>query len=597
MSGDEERGKQAIRGNDDPSSMEEWKAYKQQKRSRLKNTDFSIISLNCCGTIIYRDMEMPYLSPTNNLSMSVSDYMKLAENLRWYMAQELTEVEADAPYPVGMLGDIKIYFVHYKTFEDAKEKWERRRERINWDNLFFMTMEKAGNTRELMERFEQLPCRNKVIFTNREYPEFSAAFYIKGFEGQDGLGDITAFRSRSPIRRYEDDFDYVAFLNGEGNCKEPWSGFVKDRVTVITPVYNGESHLAFMLDSVLGQTYPHIEMTLIDDGSTDRTVEVAESYREKFRAKGYGYRIIRGFHKNASAAVNGGLPYVTGEFLIWPDSDDVLEPESVEKRAAFLKAHPTYGAVRSQSYYFDRDKGVLDKSDEKTGDLDREELFWDILEFKTYVCCGCYMVRSEEFFKIYPERCIPEYPVGQNFQMLLPFMYRHRCFTIREPLYGVCVREGSHSRTPLGREEEEQKYRDYESLVDEIADICGIRDRASKRRILCWKVKRRYEIAWKYGERKQMAKALFHLCLCGRSGLKLFGERVRILWKHNRIAGVKTWLYWRFRIGTAKVLGECIRGWKKTAGWCVRKGGWVYWRVRIWRANRRRKGKKESEDN
>ena len=87
MSGDEERGKQAIRGNDDPSSMEEWKAYKQQKRSRLKNTDFSIISLNCCGTIIYRDMEMPYLSPTNNLSMSVSDYMKLAENLRWYMAQ------------------------------------------------------------------------------------------------------------------------------------------------------------------------------------------------------------------------------------------------------------------------------------------------------------------------------------------------------------------------------------------------------------------------------------------------------------------------------------------------------------------------------
>lgn len=79
--------------------------------------------------------------------------------------------------------------------------------------------------------------------------------------------------------------------------------------------------------------------------------------------------------------------------------------------------------------------------------------------------------------------------MGQNFQMLLPYMYHHKCPTIPEPLYGVCVREGSHSRMRLMQEEEEKKYRDYERLVDEIAEICGIHDKESRRRIACWKEK------------------------------------------------------------------------------------------------------------
>ena len=54
-------------------------------------------------------------------------------------------------------------------------------------------------------------------------------------------------------------------------------------------------------------------MILVDDGSADNTVEVAESYRGRFAAKGYEYHIIRAAHKNASAAINQGLPHVTGE--------------------------------------------------------------------------------------------------------------------------------------------------------------------------------------------------------------------------------------------------------------------------------------------
>ena len=58
-------------------------------------------------------------------------------------------------------------------------------------------------------------------------------------------------------------------------------------VSVVTPVYNGEHHLSWMLDSVLNQTWDQIEMILVDDGSRDGTLEVARSYRERFKERKY----------------------------------------------------------------------------------------------------------------------------------------------------------------------------------------------------------------------------------------------------------------------------------------------------------------------
>ncbi len=290
--------------------------------------------------------------------------------------------------------------------------------------------------------------------------------------------------------------------------------FIKNRVSVITPVYNGENHLASMLDSVLSQSYSEIEMILVDDGSADKTVQVAESYRGKFADRAYPYHIIHTEHKCAASAINKGLPLVSGEYLIWPDSDDRLESDSVEKRVLFLQSHPQYQCVRTLPYYFKQDTGELTRADENVENYSNEELFWDILEYRTYVCCGCYMLRTEAFFKIYPEGHIPEYHVGQNFQMLLPFMFRYKCPTIPEKLYGVCIRAGSHSRIELTQKEEEQRYQEYELLIDEIADICHIDDMSSMKRITYWKIRRRYILAVKYKNRKQIISSCWQLHQC-----------------------------------------------------------------------------------
>ena len=117
----------------------EWRLYKEIKRLRLKNKNATIISSNCNGTFIYYDMRLRFLSPTINLSFDMNDYVRFLENLRWYMEQPITPYPDDRfAYPCGMLGDIEIRFNHYKTFDEAIAKWEERKQRIDWDNLFIL---------------------------------------------------------------------------------------------------------------------------------------------------------------------------------------------------------------------------------------------------------------------------------------------------------------------------------------------------------------------------------------------------------------------------------------------------------------------------
>lgn len=337
------------------------------------------------------------------------------------------------------------------------------------------------------------------------------------------------------MRREEEKKDFLSTQERDeqwtdscrGNSRP--SDFQKGLVSAVMPVYNGELHVAKMLDSLLAQTYDPVEVILVDDGSTDETLSVAESYSSKFARRGYSYRIVRAEHKNASAAISRGLPYVTGEYLIWPDSDDVLAPQSIARRVAFLQENPQYSCVRSLSWYFQEETGEPEEqADEQRGDLSKENLFWDILESRTFVCCGCYMVKTKPFFDIYPERRIPEYDVGQNFQMLLPFMFSHKCPTIREELYGVSIRAGSHSRRTLTQAQEQKKYRDYEHLIDDIASICQIDDKPSKERIARWKARRRYQLALKYRHGGAAISALRQLHRCG--GIPLGDALKEIAW-------------------------------------------------------------------
>lgn len=273
----------------------------------------------------------------------------------------------------------------------------------------------------------------------------------------------------------------------------------KALVSIVTPVYNGEAHIGRLLRSVLAQDCPSIEMILVDDGSTDGTAAAAEGFLPRFAAKGYSLQIVRAAHKNASAAINAGLCHVTGKYLIWPDADDELLPGSVKKRVEFLETHPGYSGVRSVMEYVSEETGAVLPPQEALGDLTKEQLFWDVLEGRTFVCSGCYMLRTEAFFAAYPEKRIPVSDAGQNFQMLLPFLLWHRCPTLPQKLYRVYLRPGSHSRQKRTEAEETHRYRLFEQLADEIFAICRLTgDPAAADRLARWKAARRADLARRY---------------------------------------------------------------------------------------------------
>lgn len=317
---------------------------------------------------------------------------------------------------------------------------------------------------------------------------------------------------------------------------------IANKVSVVTPVYNGEKHLHRLLESVLAQTWSDVEMILSDDGSQDGTLAVAQSFQARFQSRGYSFHIVSGSHQNASAAISRALPLVTGEFLIWPDSDDVLHPGSIRKRVEFLRANPQYQCVRSLGRYRNED-GSPGQRQENMEYTEKEELFFPVLTGESFVCCGCYMLRSEAFFAIYPQRSIPVYGVGQNFQMLLPFLYFHRCPTLPEELYTVYVRSDSHSRQTRTRSEEEKRFRDFEMLVDDIAALCRIQDPEELLRIELWKRRRRYALYCRYRQRGKAAAQLLWLCRHGefppggicREAVKLIcGPRALRLWRRMR---------------------------------------------------------------
>ena len=189
------------------------KLYNINKKKHLKNKDFTIISSNCIGGIIYHDLGLPFLTPTVNLSFDMNDFVKFVSNLKYYIDKDLIKLDTNKEYPIGVIEDIKINFIHYKTFEEAKTKWDERKQRINYDNLFIIGTDKDNCTYETLKAFENLPYENKIIFTHIDYSEISSSYCIKGFEDKNELGVITNFKERFLMRRYLDDFDYVSFLN------------------------------------------------------------------------------------------------------------------------------------------------------------------------------------------------------------------------------------------------------------------------------------------------------------------------------------------------------------------------------------------------
>lgn len=133
-------------------------------------------------------------------------------------------------------------------------------------------------------------------------------------------------------------------------------------VSVIIPTYNRAHYIAASIQSALDQTYPHLEVIVIDDGSTDNTAEILTRFDDRVHC-------IKQVNQGVAAARNTGLAQVQGQYIAFLDSDDLWLPDKLEKQIAALEARPEVGLIHSRMMEIDEHGNALNTETYTEDDL------------------------------------------------------------------------------------------------------------------------------------------------------------------------------------------------------------------------------------
>ena len=169
--------------------------YSAKDIVRLKNKDFVIISRNCWGGQIYQWLKLPYNTPFVGLFIYTPCYIKILKNFDHYMSLELGFIEESkyskypTNYPIGLLGDAEIHFKHYVDEKEARDKWNRRTDRMfettDMDNFYFSICSWRGLSNKDLEEFYGLPFKNKLSFDGKGFADGSEDRHIKLYNNKN----------------------------------------------------------------------------------------------------------------------------------------------------------------------------------------------------------------------------------------------------------------------------------------------------------------------------------------------------------------------------------------------------------------------------
>lgn len=133
----------------------------------------SIISDDCWGGEVYHTLSLPFSSPTINIAWKKEEYVKFISDLPYYLGQQLECMREGnfetGEYPVGMLGEgdrkVQMELIHNINFKEASEQWERRKKRINFDNIFVkFGFDKTDNWKLCEKVFDDLNYKKICLF-------------------------------------------------------------------------------------------------------------------------------------------------------------------------------------------------------------------------------------------------------------------------------------------------------------------------------------------------------------------------------------------------------------------------------------------------
>lgn len=200
-----------------------------EKYISLIERPVTIISDDCWGGEIYHSLLLPFSSPTINIAWDKSEYAKFISDLPYYLRQPLKcEREGrfnTGEHPIGSLGEnerkVKMELIHNLSFDEAKEQWDRRKERINFDNIFVkFAFDETNDWQECMRVFDALEYKKICFFPSPQSKSgyINAGFYKRWVRWNVLKQRVVSYRIEDYIRDTRcthSAIDVLSLLNGE----------------------------------------------------------------------------------------------------------------------------------------------------------------------------------------------------------------------------------------------------------------------------------------------------------------------------------------------------------------------------------------------
>jgi glycosyltransferase involved in cell wall biosynthesis len=212
---------------------------------------------------------------------------------------------------------------------------------------------------------------------------------------------------------------------------------VTSLVSVVFPFYNEEKYIGTAIESIINQSYKHLEILMINDGSTDRTPEIVNSYAEKdSRIKVINIPINKGLINS----LNTGIAAATGEYIARMDADDISAPDRIEKTMNAFNENPEIELICAANCMINVDGKVLICKVPKATSVKAIKF---VAFFVTPVVHGCVMAKSW-VFKENPFNM--DYIHSEDYELFSRLCLKGvKMLNLTEPLYFLRLNPGSVS--------------------------------------------------------------------------------------------------------------------------------------------------------
>lgn len=246
----------------------------------------------------------------------------------------------------------------------------------------------------------------------------------------------------------------------------------KQTISVIIPTYNSSSYITRTLDSVLSQNILPSEIVMVDDGSSDNTIETIEEYKRKNKDVLENIRIFQQKNMGAGAARNRAVKEASGEWIAFLDSDDIWMPGKMEAVRVAMETHPDSTIIAHDEY-------AVDEKDMESRRLcvlhegydNSKDLFIQLYEGNLF-STSCMVIKKEIILKAggFDESLRS----AQDYDLWIRCGMYGKLFYIPEPYEIYVTREGNITANTYRRYNCEMRI--CRKYIDELIKRVGLKD-------------------------------------------------------------------------------------------------------------------------